>query len=93
MKSNDQIFRFLVDNTPIRGQLVSLDASWRKSVQQSDASDFARTLLGQALAAIALLAGHMNLTLIKISHKDMLRNSIRNHPKILQGIETPLILN
>ena len=61
MKSNDQIFRFLVDHTPIRGQLVSLDASWQKSFQQSDASDFAKTLLGQALAAIALLAGTLKI--------------------------------
>ena len=67
MKQHDQVFRFLVEDTPIRGQLISLDASWQKCRQRSDASDFARNLLGQALGAITLLAstlkmdGHLTL--------------------------------
>jgi len=55
MKSNDQIFRFLIDHTPIRGQLISLDASWQKCYQQSDASEYAKELLGHALAAVTFL--------------------------------------
>ena len=61
MKSNDQIFRFLVDHTPIRGQLITLDTSWQKCFQQSDASDFAKMLLGHALSAIALLASTLKI--------------------------------
>ena len=61
MKSNDQIFRFLVDHTPMRGQLISLDASWQKCYQQSDASDFAKNLLGHALAAVTLLASTLKI--------------------------------
>jgi len=67
MKPNDQIFRFLVDHTPIRGQLISLDTSWQKCYQQSDASEYAKSLLGNALAAVTLLASTLkfdgNLTL------------------------------
>ena len=67
MKQHDQVFRFLVESTPIRGQLISLDASWQKCRERSDASPEAKTLLGQALSAVALLASTLkidgNLTL------------------------------
>ncbi len=61
MKDYDQIFHFLVDNTPIRGQLISLDASWQKCYQQSEADDFAKTLLGNALSATTLLANTLKI--------------------------------
>lgn len=61
MKNNDLIFRFLVDHTPIRGQLISLDASWQKCFEQSDAGSPAKILLGHALSAVALLAGTLKI--------------------------------
>ncbi len=61
MKSKDQIFRFLVDHTPIRGQLISLDASWQQCFQQSDAGELAKTLLGHALSATTLLASSLKI--------------------------------
>lgn len=58
MKDHDQICRFTFDNMPVRGQLVSLDASWQQCLQNCDANtdDIAKLLLGQALAAVSLLA-------------------------------------
>lgn len=62
MKSTDQMFRFIFDHGPIRGQLASLDASWRQCLQNSDADDFANRLLGEALAAVTLLASTLKIS-------------------------------
>lgn len=61
MKNPDQIRRFLFDEHAIRGQHVSLDASWQQIVKQSNAEGIARTLLGQALAASTLLVETLNI--------------------------------
>jgi len=53
--------RFLFEQNPIRGQYVSLDASWQKIVEQSDASGFALTLLGHALTAVTLLVDTLKI--------------------------------
>ena len=55
MKTPDHMHRFLFEEYPIRGQHVSLDASWRQIVNQSEAKGVALSLLGHALAAAALL--------------------------------------
>ncbi|MDH5356011.1 MAG: Hsp33 family molecular chaperone HslO [Gammaproteobacteria bacterium] len=55
MKSPDHMHRFLFEEHLIRGQHVSLDASWQQIVSQSDASGVALDLLGHALAAAALM--------------------------------------
>lgn len=55
MKQPDLIYRFLFEQEDIRGQHISLDNSWQRIVEQSDAEPAARLLLGQALAAAALL--------------------------------------
>ena len=55
MKDSDQLKRFLFAHNPIRGEHVSLDASWRKIVAQSDIKGTALTLLGHALTAATLL--------------------------------------
>jgi len=61
MKNKDLIFRFLVEHTPIRGQLISLDASWQKCFARTDAGETAKTLLGHALSAVALLASTLKI--------------------------------
>ena len=61
MKNPDQIRRFLFDEHAIRGQHVSLDSSWQKIVKQCNAEGIAQTLLGQALAASALLVETLNI--------------------------------
>jgi len=55
MKGTDQMRRFLFEENPIRGQHISLDASWQQIAEQSQAEGKALTLLGHALAAAALL--------------------------------------
>jgi molecular chaperone Hsp33 len=55
MKKPDQLKRFLFTENPIRGEHVSLDASWREIVAQSDVKGRALTLLGEALTAATLL--------------------------------------
>ena len=55
MKNPDQLKRFLFTDNPIRGEHVSLDASWREIVAQSKVKGTALTLLGHALTAATLL--------------------------------------
>jgi len=61
MKDQDQVRRFLFEQNPIRGQHVSLDASWQKIVAQSEATGFALTLLGHALTAVTLLVDTLKI--------------------------------
>ena len=61
MKSPDQSQRFLFDKHPIRGQYVSLDASWTRIVEQSGLKGRALLLLGEALAAMVLLVDTLKI--------------------------------
>ena len=61
MKDQDQMRRFLFEQNPIRGQHVSLDASWQKIVAQSEARGVALTLLGHALTAVTLLVDTLKI--------------------------------
>ncbi len=61
MSSSDQLQRFIFDGTPVRGQWVNLDASWRKALENLDVEPFARDQLGQALAAVCLLASTLKI--------------------------------
>ena len=55
MKNFDSMQRFLFEDYPIRGQHVSLDESWQQIVSHSELDGRAQVLLGEALAATALL--------------------------------------
>jgi molecular chaperone Hsp33 len=52
----DSLQRFLFESTPVRGQLVHLDATWRAVLERHDYPAPLRTLLGQLMAAGALLS-------------------------------------
>ncbi len=94
----DRILRFVIDDTPIRGQWVSLDQSWEDCLAHLDAEDFARALLGEALSAVCLLAatlkidGHITLQirgqgavhlLVAQATKDLaIRGLVRQNSKI-----------
>ncbi|HUI59937.1 MAG TPA: Hsp33 family molecular chaperone HslO [Steroidobacteraceae bacterium] len=54
--STDEVRRFIVENQPVRGHWVRLDAAWRELCQHSDYPQPVRELLGQAVAASVLLA-------------------------------------
>jgi len=52
----DQVRRFIVENRPVRGHWVRLDAAWRELCAHSNYPQPVRELLGQAVAASVLLA-------------------------------------
>lgn len=52
----DEVRRFIVENQPVRGHWVRLDAAWRELCAHSDYPVPVRELLGQAVAASVLFA-------------------------------------
>jgi len=52
----DSLQRFLFEHTPVRGQLVHLDATWRAVLERHDYPPPLRKLLGELMAAGALLS-------------------------------------
>jgi len=61
MSDNDTLQRFLFEHTPIRGEIVHLDATWQENLSKHDYPPLVRELLGQMMAAAALLAGSLKL--------------------------------
>jgi molecular chaperone Hsp33 len=55
-RAGDEVRRFIVENRPVRGHWVRLDAAWRELCAHSDYPQPVRELLGQAVAASVLLA-------------------------------------
>lgn len=56
MTDSDTLSRFLFEHAGIRGHLVHLDASWRAVQEAHPYPEAVRGVLGEALAAVALLA-------------------------------------
>ena len=56
MSDNDQLHRFLIENTNVRGELVRLNATWQAILERADYPDNVRLALGEAMAACALLS-------------------------------------
>jgi len=52
----DEVRRFIVENQPVRGHWVRLDAAWRALCEHSHYPQPVRELLGQAVAASVLFA-------------------------------------
>jgi molecular chaperone Hsp33 len=52
----DSLQRFLFENTPVRGHLVHLDATWRAVLERHDYPEPLRIVLGELMAAGALLS-------------------------------------
>jgi molecular chaperone Hsp33 len=61
MAENDSLRRFLFEHTGIRGNLVHLDASWRAVLDIHPYPESVRVHLGEALAAVCLLAATVKL--------------------------------
>jgi molecular chaperone Hsp33 len=53
---SDSISRFLFEGTPNRGEIVQLDATWRAVLERHDYPPLLRRLLGEMMAACALLS-------------------------------------
>ena len=52
---SDTIQRFLFEHAPVRGEIVHLDATWRAVLERHAYPPAVRTLLGEMMAAAALL--------------------------------------
>ncbi len=52
----DSLQRFLFENTPVRGQHVHLNATWRAVLERHDYPAPLRTIMGELMAAGALLS-------------------------------------
>lgn len=61
MLERDQIQRFLIQGTNIRGQLISLDASFQEILKRVGAKGRCASILGESLAAISLLASTIKI--------------------------------
>lgn len=55
MRNHDNLHRFVFEHAPIRGQLVHLDATWRAVLERRDYPPPLRGVLGEFMAAAALL--------------------------------------
>lgn len=53
---NDSLQRFLFEHAPVRGELVHLDATWRAVLERHDYPAPLRDVLGELMAAAALLS-------------------------------------
>jgi molecular chaperone Hsp33 len=56
MPHNDSLYRFVVEDSNVRGQLVYLDESWRALASRHDYPPAVRRILGEAVSAVALLS-------------------------------------
>ncbi len=56
MPDRDCLQRFLFENLPIRGEIVRLDATWRTVLERRAYPPAVRQVLGEAVAAAALLS-------------------------------------
>ena len=56
MSDNDTLQRFLFEHTPIRGEVVHLDATWQAILAKHDYPLLVRDILGEAMSAAILLA-------------------------------------
>jgi len=101
MPGKDLLFRFLFEQTDIRGELVHLDDSWQAVLQRHSYPAPVRDLLGQAMAAAALLGatlkhdgaliiqiqsdGPVSLLVVQIENKTQLRGMAEWHGDITAG--------
>ena len=56
MLEKDSLQRFLIEHTNVRGEWVHLDATWQAVLERADYPPAVREPLGEAMAAVALLA-------------------------------------
>jgi len=54
--SGDALRRFMFEDFPVRGEIVRMEQSWRAVLERQDYPPAVRTLLGEATAAVVLLA-------------------------------------
>jgi len=62
MKQPDRLHRFLFEQQNIRGEFVQLDDSWREVLTRADYPAPLRAVLGEAMAAAALLVATLKIS-------------------------------
>ncbi len=55
----DTLQKFTVDNAPVRGELIELSTTWQQVLSRHNYPSAVRTLLGEMLAASALLTANL----------------------------------
>jgi molecular chaperone Hsp33 len=70
VKQQDSLQRFVFENAPVRGEIVHLDATWQAVLERAEYPAPLRGLLGEMMAAAALLAATLKFsgTLIMQMH-------------------------
>ena len=107
LSDNDRSYRFIFENTDVRGELVHLDATWRAVLERKQYPQPVRDLLGQAMAAAALLSatirkggalhlqlqggGPVSLLLVEISAQRTLRALARYSDEAANGSFAELV--
>lgn len=61
MSDNDILQRFMFEHTPIRGEVIHLDATWQAILERHDYPPLVRDMLGEMMAAAILLAATLKL--------------------------------
>jgi len=62
IKSHDSLTRFVFEGAPVRGEIVHLDATWRAVLERHEYPPVLRTVLGELMAAAALLSSTIKFT-------------------------------
>ena len=62
MKLHDTLQRFVFEHAPVRGEIVHLGATWRAVLERHDYPPTLRSLLGELMAATALLASTLKFS-------------------------------
>lgn len=91
MTDSDRLWRFLFEHAGIRGNLVHLDASWRAVLDAHPYPEPVRDRLGQALAAVALLAATIKLEgslILQVQSSGPLRTLVAQatHARTVRGL-------
>lgn len=60
--SHDSLQPFVFEGAPVRGEIVHLDATWRAVLERHEYPPALRTVLGQLMAAAALLSSTLKFT-------------------------------
>ena len=62
MNTPDTLQRFVFEQAPVRGEIVHLDATWRAVLDRHDYPPVLRELLGELMAAAALLSATLKFS-------------------------------
>ncbi len=62
MKFHDQLLRFVFEHAPVRGEIVRLNATWRAVLERHDYPPSLRVVLGELMAAAALIASTLKFS-------------------------------